>query len=146
LLDEAAPLEERDRVRVVRPRLGHEAFLAQPAGTRGQLAQQARADAASTMSLGHGDLDVGVARADRRGVAGEHPGADDLAIVNGKQVDVVELVRADERHHLRRVGIIREDGVPRCHPPLELGVARYGPDLDRHSSGPWKSMLAVCAS
>jgi hypothetical protein len=54
LLDEAAPLEEGDRVGVPLASIDVEALLAEPSGALGELAQQRRSDSTSTMALGHG--------------------------------------------------------------------------------------------
>jgi Lon protease-like protein len=98
------------------------------------------------MALGDHHLGVRVVGLERVRVAREHPGADDFAVVERDQIDVLEQARAEERDHRRVVGIVRRDLVPRRHPPFEILESGGRPDLDRHCSGPRNAIVSVLGS
>ena len=102
------------------------------ARVRGDRLQQRRADAAAAPGGQHADVDPRAAGADGLAVAGELRHAGRLAVDVGEEVDVVELLGADQHLLLEVGGIVGADRVVDRDPALELVDPRHVPDLDLH--------------
>jgi hypothetical protein len=117
--------------------------LSEPADALGDVAQESGSDSPAAVARRNHDLDVGMVGLERVRVGGEHRDADNVAVAQSEQVHVLELGRADQRHHGRIAWVVGHDLVPRRDPALEVRVAGRGPDLERHWSGPWNAIVSV---